>query len=644
MNSSDNSSTKTNWIVLFMLAVCAAYLFVFTEWLFFVTKQSFMTGAGFFAALRVLLTAPLPLTIVCAAVVALCLVVAAVGRKGSVRTACFAAGLVVPAFILVCTVFLLIDNFTYTIFRFGVRSTGGALRFVYGVLILALFVIAYRFLYGFHAKLARSVRSRLPAAVALAIPIVSILVVFFTASPSELAALKRRITPRPLKRRPNIILISVDGLEAERMSLYGYDRDTTPFLRELAEQSLVCENNFPNADASGASIAAILTGKLPTQTKLVYPPDILEGEDSYQHLPGILKQHGYRTVDFSVRHYVDPIDLNMLDAFDWVNSRRISEPAAAVLFGSLLGNRSYYLLRKMRERLTERFLHAFGGRIMTDPLVEVNATSDPEHEKLMDSDRLERMLAAIDASPSPVFAHVHLMGTHGPLFYPEKQVFSAGQRQSTEWMTDFFDDTILQFDSHMNQLVLELKERNIWRNTMLIVCTDHGQKWTAYVRSPLVFRFPEGEHSGRIKENTQNLDISATILDYLDIEQPEWMGGLSILSSGGESLRSIFTVMRKPGLTFMKKGGRGYDTQRMGPPFFAIKSVGVIYCNKTFELYLERSRLVVSTIEGHTSPCDSMDIPNPKEIGQSIIDHLRENGYDVSSIRTPLFIREVGKR
>ena len=30
--------------------------------------------------------------------------------------------------------------------------------------------------------------------------------------------------------RPNILFLSADGLPAERLSIYGYDRETTPFL------------------------------------------------------------------------------------------------------------------------------------------------------------------------------------------------------------------------------------------------------------------------------------------------------------------------------------------------------------------------------------------------------------------------------
>ena len=42
--------------------------------------------------------------------------------------------------------------------------------------------------------------------------------------------------------RPNVILISLDTLRQDRCGFHGYGRDTTPFLDELASESLVFEN------------------------------------------------------------------------------------------------------------------------------------------------------------------------------------------------------------------------------------------------------------------------------------------------------------------------------------------------------------------------------------------------------------------
>ena len=95
---------------------------------------------------------------------------------------------------------------------------------------------------------------------------------------------------------PNIILLSSDGLNAGNMSVYGYERETTPFLEEFARDAMVYENAFSNSAHTGSSIASLLTGKLPTEIRLIFPPEILRGRDAYQHLPLLLRNYGYHSI------------------------------------------------------------------------------------------------------------------------------------------------------------------------------------------------------------------------------------------------------------------------------------------------------------------------------------------------------------
>ena len=104
---------------------------------------------------------------------------------------------------------------------------------------------------------------------------------------------------------PNIILFSVEGLDASHLSVFGYERDTTPFLDEIADDSLIAENNFTNSLKTAGSIVSLLTGKYPTTTRVLFPPDILRADDSYQHLPGILRNAGYYAAQFGQKYYVD---------------------------------------------------------------------------------------------------------------------------------------------------------------------------------------------------------------------------------------------------------------------------------------------------------------------------------------------------
>jgi len=628
-------SIARNWKIQSILTILSAYFYIFMEWLFFVTKPSFMSTLSFVDTLQVLWVTPIPVTVIGVIGVFLCWILTIVIRNRICQKVCFVIAQLIPASIFAFAIFLLIDNFTYTIFGFGVISTKDVWRLGYGFLMLILVVFSYRVFYHFKTRLFQPALYRKLVLIAPGMLLISVLVVFVTFSSSGLATIKDNMDITSLRNRPNILLLASDGLNAENMSVYGYHRDTTPFMRELAKNALLCENCFTNAGSSGASIASMFTGRLPTQTRVYYPPDILKGEDAYRHLPGILRRHGYRSIDISIRHYADPYDLNMRNSFDWVNFREIKENYVSEHLSSLLGQESSYFLGKMRDRITGRLFHVFGVRKMEDAFTEVVKF---EKKYYRDAKRISGLLSFIDASPSPFFAHLHLLGTHGPKFRPNKRLYSVGQKQEEPWMADFYDDAILNFDYQVKGIIQGLGDRGILNNTVIVICTDHGQRRTVNVRIPLIFLFPNGEHAGYIKGNVQNLDIAPTILDYLGIKQPGWMGGLSLISSKVEPYRFIFTANRKHGhgLAVKTEDGWELDSSKIGPPFYSLGSIGVIFCHKFFKLDIEKSILTISDIKGHTSPCNEDDIPDSEEIGRLIIDHLAENNYDTSSIKTSL--------
>ena len=63
---------------------------------------------------------------------------------------------------------------------------------------------------------------------------------------------------------PNIILYVIDGAGADWMSLYGYDRETTPNLEALASEGVVFERAYSNATWTKLSNPSFLTSLYPT--------------------------------------------------------------------------------------------------------------------------------------------------------------------------------------------------------------------------------------------------------------------------------------------------------------------------------------------------------------------------------------------
>ena len=627
------------WMAQAVLIVFAVYFYVFMEWLFFLTKPSFMSSLGKSGTVRVLFATPAPFVVTGIAVVVLCWIPALIIRKRAVHTVCLSIVRLITAGILAGTFFLLIDNFTYTLFDFGVRSTEGFLKLVYGIVFVVLVVFSFILLGGIGKTLPRSAAYRVLLVVTPVLVVLSILTALASRGSGGLLEFDGDAGGKTLKHRPNIFLISSDALNAAHMSIYGYRRATTPFLDSLADRILVCENNFPNAGTSGASIASMLTGKLPTQTKLIYPPEILQGKDAYQHLPGILRLFGYRNIDISIRLHADPEDLNLRNSFHWANFREISERRKFELSYFLLGQDPTYFLQRMRYRATERLRHVTGIRKMEDPLGEVVRPIKKRYGR--DAERIRSFFQHVRGASSPLFVHMHLLGTHGPIFKPERRLFSRGKKQHEHWETDFYDDAILTFDNYLKRIVGGLGKTRVLRNSVIVIFSDHGQNFTVNDRLPLIFFFPNGEHSGRVRANTQNLDIAATVLDYMGVAQPDWMGGMSLISSGIEPDRFIFCADPKHRIIPEKNGQRVADRNMPKPPFFSLVAMGVHCCHKYFELELASGVLNVLNTPGHTAPCPESDLPDPLDVGRMIIDHLEENGYDTSSIKKPLSARNL---
>ena len=64
----------------------------------------------------------------------------------------------------------------------------------------------------------------------------------------------------PVAKDPNIVLISIDTLRADHVGTYGYFRDTTPAIDELAEESVVFEKVFAPMATTYPAHIALLTG------------------------------------------------------------------------------------------------------------------------------------------------------------------------------------------------------------------------------------------------------------------------------------------------------------------------------------------------------------------------------------------------
>lgn len=100
--------------------------------------------------------------------------------------------------------------------------------------------------------------------------------------------------------RPNVVVCTLDAVRASRLSLYGYDRVTTPHLETAASDSLVCDQAFTLAPFTQSACIQIFTSSRPLS---------FGGTDNgARGRPKTLFQHfrdaGYFTRGLSTAHWV----------------------------------------------------------------------------------------------------------------------------------------------------------------------------------------------------------------------------------------------------------------------------------------------------------------------------------------------------
>lgn len=563
------------------LSVAALFLYTANEWLFFVTKPSVLSVLPLRERVAALFTSGgtfvTGLLLVQLAATALAILIP---RFRVVAT-------VPAAFVLSCLVLMMLDNFTYTVLGFSsIRSMPG-MRYGYALLLLCTAAVVARSL-ARRLSLAAGKR-RLVAVIAvwlLALAPMAAAAVEHVRADEVFALPPQSTGPRVTPARPNVLLLASDGMPAERMSAYGYGHATTPFLESIRDQTLFCENAFSNAGTTYAALLTLLTGKLPTRTKVLYPPTSFQGEAAREHLPGMLRERGYRSLQLSIRHYADAADANLIGAFDLANYRWERVLGRADSERHEGGADAF--VGEMVDRLETRLFHIWGIREAPDEYRQMT-TRDRGSDFWGDARRVSTLLQFMESSPEPWLAHVHLLDTH------EGAPAAPG---ATRVGQDDFDVNVRAADAWFERIFAALRKNGQLDRTIVVIHSDHGRNWETRERLPLMIRFPGGAHARREQRNVQLADVAPTILDSIGVDVPPWMDGLSLLR--GDQLRDdrpIFAIRN----VRTTRTRQGVVLANPAPPNYGATSAMVIVGSRWLRFDLETEATATGEVLGHTA-------------------------------------------
>jgi arylsulfatase A-like enzyme len=325
--------------------------------------------------------------------------------------------------------------------------------------------------------------------------------------------------------RWNVLLAVVDTLRADRMSLHGYGRPTTPKLEELAREAVVFTNARSQAGCTFPSVNSLLTSREPA-VFLTGEGGTMGIPENLRPLPEVLRREGYSTAAVSassiVRHTPSRMNpaggfgrgFDVFDEFCWLKRARCVNARALGLVASL---REPWFL----------YLHYMEPHSPYQP--------PPDHRRRI--------------APPPASARrtgVRAWARRGETFPIARRLYDGNARYDftpldLAHLSDLYDEEIAYFDAQLARLIGSLEEKRLLERTLIVLAADHGEElydhrhfghcrdlaYETVLRTPLVLWIP-GAETGRRQALAENLDIVPTLLDYLGLEVSHRLDGLSL--------------------------------------------------------------------------------------------------------------------
>jgi len=331
---------------------------------------------------------------------------------------------------------------------------------------------------------------------------------------------------------PNVLLITLDTVRAESLSLYGYSRPTSPQLERLATAGVRFDNALTTAPWTLPSHASMLTGRFPHELSIGWTTPL---DGKYPTLAEVLSERGYETAGFVANSTYCTYESGLSRGFAHYEDCPIS--FGEIVFSSSLGrsianNHSirrvvgYYdiLGRKTAEELNRDFFDWLSSRKVQRPFFAFLNYFDAHEPYLPPQPFYDEFRSSNEPRKNWLIRHSLRDGERS-----NKREMSA---EEIKIENDAYDASISYIDHHLGLLIDTLSDRGLLGNTLVIITADHGELFgehglfthgnSLYIQSlhvPLLISFPPRVPAGRIVAEPVSLaELPATIVDLLKID------------------------------------------------------------------------------------------------------------------------------
>jgi arylsulfatase A-like enzyme len=341
----------------------------------------------------------------------------------------------------------------------------------------------------------------------------------------------------------NVVIVLVDTLRADHLSLYGHERATSPVLQDL--DAVVFSNASAQAGCTFPSVNSLLTSRYPVHF-LGQPRRGMSMIEGIPTLGEMLQARGYATAAISASPVVrdTPSETNWHGGFgrgfETFHEDCLNREAACV-------NQAAF---DALDRLAQPFflyLHYMEPHNPYQP--------PPEHPRRFARFESEKWFVE-NGQLAPISRMLYGDGREVPVDERDKELLRL-----------LYDEEIRYFDGQLELLLERLRRDELLDRTLLVVLSDHGEElfdhghishcrdlaYQTVLSTPLLIRIPGVEPAVR-SSRVQNLDVVPTILDYL--EEDAEQRPLEEISFDGKSLRPVLEADRPIHRTLFAMQGR----------------------------------------------------------------------------------------
>ncbi|HED65275.1 MAG TPA: hypothetical protein ENJ09_06950 [Planctomycetes bacterium] len=337
-----------------------------------------------------------------------------------------------------------------------------------------------------------------------------------------------------------VIFVTIDTLRADHLASYGYPRPTSPFLDQLAEDSLVFTRCMSASSHTAPSHASMFTGLVPGMHGL-----LTNGERLGEKIPtlaGALRAAGFETAAFTSVSFLEGVATGFGKVRAQTSAARTISSAA--------------LTWVKTKRQGDRFLvwmHFYDPHRWKKPEKApppyLGAMSERDDDAAFYS-KIARLHGLPDPPPGEPFPELAWSSGDrgGERIHPRSRAEVLG-------FIDSYDAEIAYADAEIRRFAEGLEALDLPGSTLWIVTADHGEGlgshgyaghgWQIYneqLHVPLLFHATDGSiPPGRVDGLVSTVDILPTFVDLLggrlrgDLYR---FGGISLASLlGSEAAR-----------------------------------------------------------------------------------------------------------